>query len=79
MSYKITNPTIRIILHLLFFLTGTAYILAGQLDISFLRYFKVVPLLILILLILPTNANHTNSKLIVGILGGLGGDLVLEY
>ena len=53
MSYKISNPTIRIVLHILFFLSSTAYILAGQLDVSELRIFKVLPLIILILLVLP--------------------------
>lgn len=77
MSYKISNPTIRIVLHILFFLSSTAYILAGQLDVSELRIFKVLPLIILILLVLPSRLHRISIKLIVGIVSGLIGDLIL--
>lgn len=77
--YYIITPKFRLCLHVLYFLTGTAYILAGQLDISWLRAFKVVPLFLLICLVVPSKQNKTSTKLMRGVVCGIAGDLVLEY
>lgn len=73
----IKNRVIRIIGHILYFIFGIGYILAGQLDISELRTFKVFPLVILILLILPSQRDLNAIKLILGVMFGIAGDLVL--
>lgn len=75
----IKNKIIRTIGHILYFVFGIAYILAGQLNISELRTFKVFPLVILILLIIPSQKDINAIKLIFGIIFGIAGDLVLEY
>lgn len=78
-KYLIKNKAVRIIGHMLYFIFGIAYILADQLNIGELRTFKVFPLVMLILLILPEQRETNSIKIISGIIFGMAGDLVLEY
>jgi hypothetical protein len=84
MDHKPTNKLInrkavRTVFHLLFFVSSAAYILNSLLSSPVLQAFKVVPLLILMLLIVPSSPNTTLFKVLFGLWCGLAGDLVLEY
>lgn len=70
---------LRIVIHIFYFIFSTAYILAGQLDVGELRAFKVFPLVLAILLLLPKKTNGNTIKLVFALLAGAIGDLVLEY
>lgn len=76
-NHSISNKWIRLILHCFYFITATAYILAGQLDVDELRIFKVVPLALLILLLLPQKLNRNVVMIMLGIVASAIGDEIL--
>ncbi len=76
-NHSISNKCIRLILHSFYFITAIAYILAGQLDVDELRIFKVIPLALLILLLLPHKFDRNVVKVIFGIIAGAIGDEIL--
>lgn len=76
-NHRISNKGIRLILHCFYFVTAIAYVLAGQLDVDELRIFKVIPLALLILLLLPLKFDKNVVKIIFGIIAGAIGDEVL--
>lgn len=79
MKNRITNTTVRFVLHVLFFVFGAAYILADYIHIKAFHIFKIFPLLVLIALILPDRIHDGTKKLIAGLVTGLIGDVILKY
>jgi hypothetical protein len=77
MKYIVKNNKIRIIAHILFFLFGTLYILAGQLSIDWLTIFKAFPLTMLFILVIPSSTDITIIKSILGVACGIIGDYIL--
>jgi hypothetical protein len=70
----IKNKTLRVGMHFFYVLFGVAYILNNFVDYPILRWFKVVPLGLLIMLIVPPSHNRGIMYVILGILCGAAGD-----
>jgi hypothetical protein len=64
-------------MHILYALFGGAYILDCIWPENFLHFFKVVPLVLLIILIMPSSHDGDIMKVILGVICGIAGDEIL--
>jgi len=64
---------------ILYTVLGLGYTVGGYFGIHAFAFFKVLPLIILLILLFPLRATPHILKVIIGIIFGGAGDLVLEH
>jgi uncharacterized membrane protein YhhN len=65
--------------HLFYFLSGLTYIVGPTLGIAWFAYFKALPLLIVIVMLLSEGRWEQTGLIVAGLVFGVMGDLVLEH